>query len=131
MAKTINLGSSNSDYTIEKSGNRYLLAEGDIFSFANILTDTGKTISDIELVLDGTLTGRSNPVEIGSAGSKGNDIIVGETGIVDATDTAIAIAGDNSRVTNRGLVIASDPSNGIAIGSEGDGARIVNSGFLK
>jgi Ca2+-binding RTX toxin-like protein len=131
MAKTINLGSSNSDYTIEKSGNRYLLAEGDVFSFANIVTDTGKTISNIELVLDGTLTGRTNPVEIGSAGSKGNTVIVGETGIVDATNTAIFTTGTDSRVINRGVVIASDPDNGIAIGSDGDGGRIVNSGFLK
>lgn len=131
MAKTVNLGSSNSDYTIEKSGDRYVLADGDIFTYANIVTDAGKTISNIELVLDGTLTGRTNPVEIGSAGSKGNHIIVGETGIVDATDTAIFTTGTDSRVINRGLVLASDPDNGIAIGSEGDRARIVNSGFLK
>lgn len=131
MAKTINLGNSSSDFTIEKSGTNYVLADGDIFSFANIVTDPGVTISNIELRLDGAMTGRSNPIEIGSAGSKGNAVIVGETGIVDATDTAISMTGRNSIVSNRGTIFATDQAASIGIAIEGDDAKIINAGFLK
>ena len=129
--KTINLGTSDSDFTIEKSDRHYLLADGDIFSFADIVTDVGATISNIVLEIDGVVTGGSSPIEVGSAASKGNMVIVGKTGVVDATDMVISMAGRNSEMINRGTIFATEQANSIGIASEGDGARIVNAGFLK
>lgn len=129
--KTINLGTSDSNYTIEKSGTRYLLAEDDVFLYADIVTDTGAVINNIELAIDGTVTGTSNPIEIGSMTSKNNAVIVSKTGIVDATDLAISMVGQNSLLSNKGTVLSTEHASSIGLSSVGDDGRIINGGFLK
>jgi len=130
--KTIKIDTAGySDFIIEKSNTRYILEEGDLLDFKEIRTDGASTISNIELMIDGVITGNGGALDIGKADSLSNKIVVGETGVLDATDAAIIAFGQKTVITNFGAIFTSEPSNSIGVQSEGDGGRILNAGYLK
>jgi Ca2+-binding RTX toxin-like protein len=132
MAKTpVNIGTRTSNFIIEKSNTHYVLRDGDTISFAEIRTEPAGNIDGIELTIDGTMTGDSRALDIGNANSSGNKLVVGKTGVVDASDEAIIMTGQNSVISNFGTVFATDGASSLAIQSSGDDGRIINSGFIK
>lgn len=133
MAKsTIHIPSDGgTDFVIDKSNRSYILDDGRILSSATIETDPVDNIDNIVLTIDGLMTGDSIAIDIGAANSSGNKIIIGKSGLVDATMHAISTEGQNTRIANLGTIFGSDPDNSVGIESMGDGARISNSGFLK
>jgi Ca2+-binding RTX toxin-like protein len=129
--KPIRIETSNYDYTIEKSNRSYVLREGDEITNATIQTAMDAPIKNIMLTVDGLVTGGTRGLDIGAEGSRGNRIVVSESGLIDADDEGIVSIGDKTRITNSGTIFVSDPDFSNGIESVGDDGRIVNDGFMK
>lgn len=129
--KTTHIGNIDSDYTIDKSHRTYVLDSGDLVANGSILTDPADNIDDILVKVDGTISGDSIGLSIGAANSKGNEIVIGDRGVLDIRNEAIVAEGRDTRVTNHGSIFVWEGATSIGIQSTGDSADIVNDGYLK
>ena len=132
MAKTIHIGNTGSDFTITTSDRTYVLDAGDVVSHAQILTDQLDDIDNIVLKVNGTVWDDAVGLMIGAANSSGNRIDIGKTGIIDARQEGIVAVGDQTRISNSGTIfVGNDGADSNGIHSTGNGARIVNDGYMK
>lgn len=130
--KPIDIGTRDDDFIIRKSNTTYVLDADDVLRNGAIMTDVGKDIDNITVKVNGTMWDGFTGLNIGTANSTGNRINIGKDALLDVGNDAIIAIGDKTRIVNSGeIIVWNDNTNSTGIRSTGDGARIVNDGFLQ